>query len=256
LPAPIRKQKINIMKNLAFIIGIVVILANVAFTQNGAIKGKVLDELKEAIPGANITFYVNGDKKGTVTDENGNFTIKPLQPGSYDLEISFMGYDKKTYNGIQVSAEKFTFLNEIKMNPASITTKVIEIIEFQDKIIDPEGGPLTTLRSKELEKMADTRDVSSILRAVSTDFKVSSDGSEIYFRGSRNGASAFYIDGLRVENMNDAIPGNAIGIFNVYSGGIPAKYGDFTGGVVVIESKSYFEQISEWQHRMRKIGKE
>jgi hypothetical protein len=27
----------------------------------------------------------------------------------------------------------------------------------------------------------------------------------------------------------------------VYSGGIPAKYGDCSGGVIVIETKSYFD---------------
>jgi hypothetical protein len=45
------------------------------------------------------------------------------------------------------------------------------------------------------------------------------------------------------------IPGRAIGSIIAYSGGIPAKYGDFTGGVVVIETKSYFDWLVEQESR-------
>jgi outer membrane receptor protein involved in Fe transport len=37
------------------------------------------------------------------------------------------------------------------------------------------------------------------------------------------------------------IPSSAIGSISVYTGGLPAKYGDTTGGVVVIETKSYMD---------------
>jgi len=32
----------------------------------------------------------------------------------------------------------------------------------------------------------------------------------------------------------------------VYTGGVPAKYGDCTGGVVVIETKNYLSLYQEW----------
>jgi hypothetical protein len=35
------------------------------------------------------------------------------------------------------------------------------------------------------------------------------------------------------------VPAGAIAEIIVYSGGIPARYGDVTGGVVVITTKSY-----------------
>jgi hypothetical protein len=31
----------------------------------------------------------------------------------------------------------------------------------------------------------------------------------------------------------------------VYTGGVPAKYGDTTGGVIVVETKSYLEEYNE-----------
>jgi hypothetical protein len=33
----------------------------------------------------------------------------------------------------------------------------------------------------------------------------------------------------------------------VYTGGLPAKYGDTMGGAVVVETKSYFELLRNYQ---------
>lgn len=58
------------------------------------IKGKVVDE-KDAIPFVNITI-INDDNQiitGSTTDVNGLFSIK-VDPGTYNLEVSFIGYSK------------------------------------------------------------------------------------------------------------------------------------------------------------------
>jgi outer membrane receptor protein involved in Fe transport len=36
----------------------------------------------------------------------------------------------------------------------------------------------------------------------------------------------------------------------VYSGAIPAKYGDTNGGVIVVETRSYFDLLREYNSRM------
>jgi hypothetical protein len=33
----------------------------------------------------------------------------------------------------------------------------------------------------------------------------------------------------------------------VYTGGLPAKYGDILGGAVILETKSYFDLYRQWQ---------
>jgi hypothetical protein len=39
---------------------------------------------------------------------------------------------------------------------------------------------------------------------------------------------------------------------SIYTGGLPAKYGDTTGGVIVIETKSYLEDYYEKLSRTKK----
>ena len=55
-------------------------------------------------------------------------------------------------------------------------------------------------------------------------------------RGARSDANTYYLDGFRVNNLN-GIPKSMMNKVTVYTGGLPAKYGDVTGGVIAIETK-------------------
>lgn len=72
--------------------------------------------------------------------------------------------------------------------------------------------------------------VASTVGGVQTDY----DGN-ISIRGGRTDGNAYYIDGMRVRNAN--IPKSAINNVNVITGGIPANYGDLTGGIIAVETK-------------------
>ena len=65
--------------------------------QSGYIRGTVLSELSEPLPGANVSIKETGT--GAMTDMEGKFSIDGLFPGSYTLNISFIGYKRisKTY---------------------------------------------------------------------------------------------------------------------------------------------------------------
>jgi outer membrane receptor protein involved in Fe transport len=51
----------------------------------------------------------------------------------------------------------------------------------------------------------------------------------------------YFVDGMKVGSALSGVPNDAINSLSVYTGGLPAKYGDVTGGVVAIETKSYFD---------------
>lgn len=59
--------------------------------------------------------------------------------------------------------------------------------------------------------------------------------NQVHIRGARSDANTYYIDGMRVQNINN-IPKSYMGELKIYTGGIPAKYGDVMGGVIAIES--------------------
>ena len=78
----------------------------------------------------------------------------------------------------------------------------------------------------------------SILEKMTSEIQVSDNG-EMYFRGARDNDFVYYIDGTKIMGDNVKIPSAAIGSIEVYTGGVPARYGDFTGGCIVIETQSY-----------------
>ena len=70
---------------------LMLVSVTLAFSQV-LVTGKVMDEAKEPIIGANV--IVKGQKTGTITDLNGNFKIKVPNQSSV-LVVSFIGYATK-----------------------------------------------------------------------------------------------------------------------------------------------------------------
>lgn len=71
--------------------------AGLAQVGSGTLKGTVTDgDLGDPLPFASVVVFLNGNQvSGTNTDFDGKFTIKPIAPGTYDVLISFVGYQPK-----------------------------------------------------------------------------------------------------------------------------------------------------------------
>jgi hypothetical protein len=214
-----------------------------AQANHGEIKGRVFDDLGDPMPGASAYVEYMGNKIGTATDMDGRFTIKPLQPGNYNLIISFTGMQTKEIKAVQVKPGQITFVNEVELAMASEIIGIVDIVEYRTKLINPEETSKMTLLATQIEKTPSFRNPEKLLGSITSDVKVSEDGRQVHFRGARNGSSLYFVDGVKTEDMK--VPASGIASISVYSGGIPAKYGDTTGGVVIIETKNYFDLYNE-----------
>ena len=202
----------------------------------GQINGTVTDSISgETLVGATIQVMFNGKTLGTITDPEGYYALKPLQPGLYDVSVSYTGYTKKIITGVRVSQETIKILNvqlvgSVGLQEATIIeNKYDDLISFDPVIPDKVPSEL-------LEKPT-VRGVRNLVATLDGVFQSDTDG-ELYFRGTRPEATEYYVDNMRVIGELN-IPSGAIAEIMVYSGGIPACYGDVTGGVVVITTKSY-----------------
>ncbi|MNY28569.1 hypothetical protein D3C86_1625520 [compost metagenome] len=107
--------------------------------------------------------------------------------------------------------------------------------------------PEIKLTKKDIQHMPAKFDAKQIVASMSSDIKLSDDG-QLIFRGARKGDVINYIDGVKMTDVQN-VPSAALGYVMVYSGAIPAKYGDTTGGVVVMETLSYFDLLREYNNR-------
>lgn len=74
------------------------------------IRGTVIDNSSNApISSANV--IITSLSKGAITDSAGNFVLKNIPVGRYDIQVSFIGYEAAILREIVVSSGKETFLN-------------------------------------------------------------------------------------------------------------------------------------------------
>ena len=63
---------------------------NVNETKQGAIRGRVVDNAQQTLPGA--TIYIESLHTGAISDMNGFYTLANLAPGTYRVKVSYVGY--------------------------------------------------------------------------------------------------------------------------------------------------------------------
>ncbi len=89
----------------------------------GTIKGTLRAvDTKGFLPGANV--FIENTFIGSGTDEKGNYTIR-IQPGSYTIKASFMGYGTQTAN-ITVRANQ-TVIHDFILAPTTLQTEQIVV---------------------------------------------------------------------------------------------------------------------------------
>ncbi len=201
------------------------------------------------IPGVNIRIETGQAIMGDVTDIEGKFRVRPIPPGVYKVVISHVSYGEKTYESVAIDGNEIKFLGNIYLSEGKELIGVTIDAGLEPQI-NKNGGSLIKIDSKRLDKLPTKGDLTMILKYIGSEFYVNERDNSVHFRGSRNNTSAFYVDGVRVDNLGQ-LPGFAVGSMKIYGGGIPAMYGDFTGGVVVVETKSYNDGKQERESLFR-----
>jgi sRNA-binding regulator protein Hfq len=205
------------------------------FAQTGEIRGKVTEAgSREGVPFASVAALLNGTQvQGTVTDFDGNFSIKPLNPGKYDVKVTCVGYSPKQLNGVLVSADNIAFANfEISKG---IEMKAVDIVEYSVPLID-KGSPSTakTVTYEDIQA-APTRDVNSLASQAAGVFQ-KDQGDALNIRGTRSDGTVYFVDGIKVRG-GLGLPQKGQEQITVITGGVPAQYGDATGGIISITTR-------------------
>lgn len=200
----------------------------------GQINGTVTDSITgEPLIGANVYVTLNGSLFGTTSDPEGYYVLKPLQPGIYDVKVSYVGFTEKVIQGVRVSQNAIKLVNVQISNNINLPPIIVTTPKYDDLI---RVEPIKSVPQELFEKPT-LRGVENMVSILDGVFQ-SDEGGELYFRGSRPEATDYYIDNVRAIG-DHSVPNSAIADIVVYSGGIPAMYGDVTGAVVVITTKSY-----------------
>jgi outer membrane receptor protein involved in Fe transport len=223
-----------IIMNRFLLILSIVFLGFVGASAQTTVEGKVTDtNTGESILFGAVKLFRGGVLiSGAETDIDGNYYFSNVQPGTYDMEVEYVGYGIQRQTGITIKAGKTNRIDFKLSNEDNVLTGV-EIIEYKVPLIEIDNTTQgATLTAEKIRSMP-TKSINGI---AATSAGISSrDGGAMSIRGSRSDETVYFLDGVRVTG--NLIPQSEIEQLQVVVGGIEARYGDVTGGVISLTSK-------------------
>ena len=175
----------------------------IIFSQtDGTLNGYVYDSESEMpLLGANI--IIEGLNKGAVSDENGFFEILNINPKTYNLIVSYVGYQsKKIYNTIVKSKGNQTL--EIFLIESA--EELDEVVLFENPFNKPIETPLSinTFSSVEIESYPGANnDITKVVQSMpGLSPSVGGFRNDLIIRGGAPNETVFYLDGIEIPNIN------------------------------------------------------
>ena len=229
--------------------------SNIGLAQNntGTIKGKVLDEATlQPLPFVNV--YLVEAETGTTSDIDGAFTIENIPPGNYRLSSTYVGYEAKVLQDVQVVIGKTAYY-EIKLNKSSLGLDEVEIAAYRYEM-----NPMTPVSTYSLSREEIYRNPGAqgdIFRAIGVLPGVQSVGGEfsaIAVRGQGVRENVYIVDDIPLQEVTH-LEGNETGFsdpnggrFSIFAprvindaqfqaGGFSAEYGRKSSGLLSLGIK-------------------
>ncbi|MEL7145338.1 MAG: TonB-dependent receptor, partial [Bacteroidota bacterium] len=198
-----------------------------------------------------VTVVIKGTTNGAATDFDGKFEIK-VEPGTYDIQASFVSYKTLTVSGVEVVADEVIVLNNLRLKDD--VEELGEVIVTADVIRQSESALLTVkkksinvidgISSENFKKIGDSDAGSAAKRVTGVSVE---GGKYVYVRGLGDRYTKTTLNGLDIPGLDpdrnsiqiDVFPTNLIDNLVVLKSFTPDLPADFTGGIVNIETKDF-----------------
>jgi hypothetical protein len=230
-----------------FLILNLVFLSGLAFAQRvtGKIIGKITDEGKTPLPGVTVGISspsLMGGVHSQVTSEGGDYRFINLPPGTYKLVFSLAGFQTVESRDIKVSLNT-TVTEDVILGQSTVEESIV--VTGEAPVVDvTKSGVNVNFTKDQMEDIPGGRfTVYDIIKQ--TPAIPQQDQREwtntIY--GSNTSNNAYLVDGIDVSSPGQGHgwnwqPQDMFEEVEVSGIGAPAEYGNFTGAVINIVTKS------------------
>ncbi|RUT78990.1 TonB-dependent receptor [Ancylomarina longa] len=251
------------MKNLFLIIVLSFLSASV-FSQDlsQTIKGKIIDE-SSLKPLSFATIVIIGTEPviGTTSDIDGNFIIRNVPIGRYDLKISFLGYEPIIKPEVVVTSVKEVVVNAgLTESSASLDEIVIKPRVVKEKPINRMATVSSRMLSvEEANRYAGGFDDPARLASSFPGVASSVGNNAIIIRGNAPKFLQWKIEGVEIPNPNHfadlaafggggltALSSNLLANSDFYTGAFPAEYNNALSGVFDMQMRD--GNNSDYEH--------
>jgi len=240
-------MKKNLFRFSTLLVILILMTTGFSYAQRltGKITGVVTDE--EAVPIPGVTVEISSPSlmgtQSQITSDKGAYRFLNLPPGTYTVVFKLQGFQTVTRENVRVSIDS-TVTENIMIKPVTIEESIT--VTAVSPIVDVESSATSTTYERDLiEKLPTARftyfDIIKQNPGFTTNYGDAD--SRISAFGSNSEENAMYMDGVDLSNpeIGTAWLWPTFDMFEeieVSGIGAQAEYGNFTGAVVNIVSKS------------------
>jgi Carboxypeptidase regulatory-like domain len=235
----------------AIALGVLTLLAGAplrAQSSSGGITGTVTDKSGAVIPKAEVTATntETGVQQNTQTNGTGNYSISPLQPGNYNLEVVAKGFQRLLQENVDVTATAVQRVDpKLTIGGENTTVTITDAPPFLDTTDATLGGTIENELYSQLPLSMNggPRDPTAFQYlmpgvqenpANNTGTGANNGNSGIYGGTGQTNLNANYIDGVPVPNIaqqgssnpiSSAVSVDAVDQFSVQTNNASAAFG-------------------------------
>jgi len=206
--------------------------------ETGAILGRVIDDLGNPLPGANVSLTGESlmGSRQYVVDARGAFRFPALPPGEYALKAEMPGFKTVIQKNIRL-ATTVSLTVDLVMEQAAVAEEVIVRAKAPTVDIKSTETASVTLPEEILLNIPysqETREIVNLAPGVT---------DNVAHGASAHTGIAWSVDGVNISDPGSGsawvfLDHNIIGEAKVMGAGLQAEYGNFTGAIFNLVTKS------------------
>mgnify|MGYP002277496208 CR=1 FL=1 len=221
----------------------------------GKISGTVVDAKSgETLIGVNV--IVKGTTKGAATDVDGNYSIGGLEPGLYTIKATYLSYADYTVRDVKVKSGKSTTV-DIALKQE---TKSLDEVTVTARVNENNEAALLSKRQKSIsfsnaisaESISSTGSGNAAEAMKKVTGATVVDGKYVYVRGLGDRYSETQLNGSNLPSADpdkksfqmDLFPSSLIKNITTVKTFTPDRPGNFTGGLVNVETKDFPDRFT------------
>ena len=210
-----------------------------ASAQTGKITGIVVDEAGVPMIGVNVV--IDGTTRGASTDTDGRYFILNVEPGTYSLRASFVGFRPVVQSEVIVNINRTTTV-DFALEVAVAEQDELVVVAVRPDVEKDQTATLEIIRPEEVEQIAGISDLSDVLG-------LQAEVNDGHFRGGRSNEELYVLAGMGIVNPLNSSRSftpmlSAVEEVEVITSGFSAEYGNAMSGVINISTKEGGESWS------------
>jgi len=186
----------------------------------GTLSGYITDSRTgEPLIGANVG--IEGTSRGSSTDSDGYYEITNIEPGSYNITATYIGYEPQRQVNINIRSAGNRSIN-FELTPTAEQLEEI-VVSVSEPFIAPPENPVSfrRLSPEEISTYpAGNSDIAKVVQSLpGVSGSVTGFRNDVIIRGGAPNENIYFLDGIEIPTINhfstQGSAGGPVGLLNV-----------------------------------------